>query len=232
MAKYFGCAVIVFFLSLLSIIGFIYFQYEQAMPTGKQGVEADRLAKKMLIALNYEAYKEIDYLEWTFKAKRHFKWYKSQGFCVVEWENISVKLNLNNTSSSMVKVNGKPYSGPEKHRFVRYAKAKFNNDTFWLVAPYKVFDKGVERRLVQLDDDQQGLLVTYTIGGTTPGDSYLWRLDKNYVPLAFQMWVDLIPMGGLTATWEAWTQSSNGAYFPGRHRILLLDLGITGLKVR
>ena len=56
----------------------------------------------------------------------------------------------------------------KKDEFIRSAEAKFNNDTFWLVAPYKVFDVGVERRLVRVNDNENALLVTYTSGGSTP----------------------------------------------------------------
>ena len=49
-------------LSLISL----YHYYDQELPDGEQGVEADRLAQKMLMALDYKAYKELDYIEWTF----------------------------------------------------------------------------------------------------------------------------------------------------------------------
>ena len=75
----------------------------------------------------------------------------------------------------------------------------FNNDSFWLLAPYKIFDKGTKRSLVTLDDGHEGLLVTYTTGGTTPGDSYLWHLDSTGKPVSFQMWVSSLPIDGLEA---------------------------------
>ena len=102
----------------------------------------------------------------------------------------------------------------------------FNNDSFWLVAPYKVFDKGTERRLVTLENNKKALLVTYTSGGSTPGDSYLWHLDKDGKPTNFQMWVDILPIDGLTATWNNWITTDSGAQLPNFHK-----LGFFGFEI-
>ena len=37
----------------LSVVG-LYYSYDQKLPQGTQGVEADRLANKMLDAMNYQ----------------------------------------------------------------------------------------------------------------------------------------------------------------------------------
>ena len=99
-----------------------------------------------------------------------------------------------------------------------------------MVAPYKVFDKGVELRLVKTKNQKDALLVTYTIGGTTPGDSYLWHLDKNGRPISYQMWVDILPIGGLKATWSDWKLTETGANLPQSHKLLFIYLGITKIK--
>ena len=128
-------------------------------------------------------------------------------------------------------VNELPYNDEKKEEFIRAAEAKFNNDSFWLVAPYKVFDAGVERRLVKINEDENALLVTYTFGGTTPGDSYLWYLDENHRPVSFEMWVDIIPIGGVHASWDQWQKTSNGAYLSLSHKVLFFDLLIDKLQV-
>ena len=217
----------------LSVVG-LYYSYDQKLPQGTQGVEADRLANKMLDAMNYQAYKELNYIAWTFSSRgrgRSYKWYKNQGLCKVLWDSISVDLNIKALKKSSVQVNGSVYTGEMKDDFIRTAEAKFNNDSFWLVAPYKLFDAGVERRLVKRDNGENALLVTYKSGGSTPGDSYLWLLDKHYRPRAFQMWVSILPIGGIEASWEQWEKTAQGAYFPRFHQLSVLDLEITGLKV-
>ena len=228
----------VFFLGLLLIFLFLggsYLYLNKALPTGEKGAAADQLANQMLEALNYPAYKELDYIEWTFSRlgrERHYKWQKNKGLCTVSWDSISVKLATSRVNESIVKVNGVLYAGSKKNEFIRTAESKFNNDTFWLVAPYKVFDAGVERRLVRVNDAENALLVTYTSGGSTPGDSYLWYFDEMHRPKAFEMWVGLLPVGGLRATWDQWQTSTNGAYFPESHKILILNLSIDDLKSR
>ena len=216
-------------LSLISL----YHYYDHELPQGEQGEAADQLAQKMLVAMNYDAYKELDYIEWSFSSRgrgRSYSWYKRQARCTVAWDSISVDLNLNALKKSNIQVNGAAYKGELEKDYISSAKAKFNNDTFWLVAPFKLFDKGVERRLVKQNNASDALLVTYTSGGNTPGDSYLWFLDEDYKPKAFQMWVSLIPIGGIEATWEKWQQTANGAFLPRLHKVLFLDLEITNLK--
>ena len=106
----------------------------------------------------------------------------------------------------------------------------FNNDSFWLVAPYKIFDKGTERRLITLKNGKKALLVSYTTGGTTPGDSYLWHLDENGKPKSFQMWVDILPINGLTATWSDWVTTESGAQLPNFHKFGVFRLEISHIK--
>ncbi len=207
----------------------IYSIYNKPLPTGKSGPEADALAQKMLKSINAEAFKNTRYLEWTFRNGRHtYKWDKTLGKVKVSWDDISVNLILKNPKESNV-FNKDVKVKDEKRRNKAIAKAikLFNNDSFWLVAPFKVFDKGVERSLVKLDDGSEALLVTYTTGGTTPGDSYLWKLQPNGFPINFKMWVQIIPIGGLEASWDDWQITQSGAFLPKTHLLgpLKLDMG-------
>lgn len=223
---------VIIFLTLPSLLffGFIYLKYNEDLPTGKTGIEADQLANKMLKALDYEKYEATDYLEWTFKNKHSYKWYKSADSCEVYWKSFKVTLNFNQIKSSKVYVAEQLYNGIEKQKYIDKAESYFNNDSFWLVAPYKVFDKGVTRSTVNTKQNNKSLLVTYNSGGTTPGDSYLWHLDKNGRPKSYKMWVDIIPIGGLEASWENWTAATSGAILPTFHKLSFLDIELTKIK--
>jgi hypothetical protein len=121
-------------------------------------------------------------------------------------------------------------SGTERLKTIKKAHKKFNNDSFWLVAPFKVFDPGTQRSLVPLEDGSPGLLVTYTTGGDTPGDSYLWILDSKGVPQSFKMWVKIIPLGGLEASWDGWQVMDSGALLPSTHQLGPFSLGMGAVK--
>ena len=60
--------------------------------------------------------------------------------------------------------------------------------------------------------------------------NYLWHLDKNGRPISYQMWVDILPIGGLKATWSDWKLTETGANLPQSHKLLFIDLGITKIK--
>ncbi len=207
----------------------IYSIYNESLPTGKTGPQADALAQKMFKAVNGEAFKNTRYLIWTFRNGKHFYvWDKTLGKAKVSWDDITVNLILDQSKKSYVFIN-KVIVNDDKQREKAIKKAieLFNNDSFWLVAPFKVFDKGVERSLVKLDDGTNGLLVTYKSGGSTPGDSYLWKLQPNGFPESFKMWVQIIPIGGLEATWDDWQITQSGAFLPKTHLLgpMKLDMG-------
>lgn len=222
--------IIFFTLPTLLFFGFLYVKYDEDLPNSMVSVEADQLAQKMLAALNDTAFYKTDYIEWSFKGIHHYKWYKTDFKCDVLWDEIRVELDLKNYNNSRVFVADHEYNGIEKHDYIHKAERYFNNDSFWLVAPYKVFDKGTLRGIVTTEEGKKGLMVTYTKGGSTPGDSYLWHLDDNGMPVSFQMWVSIIPIGGLEASWDQWTITQSGAMLPTNHEILFLDLTLDNIS--
>lgn len=222
--------VIFFTLPSLLLFGFAYFKYNEDLPTGTQGEQADALAYKMLEALNYDAYKNTDYIEWTFKRRHHYEWKKEENICDVFWKDYKVRLNLKDHSQSQVFVHGFKLAGKTADELLEKALNYFNNDSFWLVAPYKIFDEGAERRLVTLENNDKALLVTYTSGGSTPGDSYLWLLEESGKPKAYKMWTSILPIDGLEASWSDWTATETGAQLPTFHKLLFLGLEIDVVK--
>lgn len=203
---------------LILVAAIYYFANNESLPEGVQGKEADDLALKMLTAMNNDAYKSTEVLEWSFRGAHHYKWKKQEGKVEVSWNDKKILLDLNDHSNST--------GGSNED--IQNALDYFNNDSFWLVAPYKVFDKGTKRSIVK-QDDKDALLVTYTSGGSTPGDSYLWTLDSNYLPVSYKMWVKIIPMGGVSATWNDLNTMDSGIKLPSKHTLSLfgmeLDMG-------
>ena len=200
---------------------------DEPLPKGEKGSKADALANKMLAALNPESYNKTSVITWSFRNGAHnYVWNKKGNTCKVSWEDYEITLDLIKPKRSKVK-KGNVAVSENTEEIIKKAQDLFNNDSFWLVAPYKVFDTGTERRLVKLDDGSDALLITYTSGGSTPGDSYLWLLNDDGFPNAFKMWVDIIPIGGVKATWDDWLVTETGAFLPKSHKIgpLTLSMG-------
>ncbi|WP_420573314.1 hypothetical protein [Kordia sp.] len=228
--KILGKLVLGIFVILLLLFAFVYIKYNEDLPEGTKSTEADRLAQKMLTAVNHDAYKNTRYLSWTFPGGHHYLWDKDQYKVDVSWNNIKVALDLEQSNKSIVFIDGKPIEGTEKSEHIEKALSFFNNDSFWLVAPHKVFDEGVSRSIVTTENGEKRLLVTYNSGGTTPGDSYLWYLDENGRPKGYQMWVKIIPIGGLYASWEDWQTMESGVPLSGLHSLLVLDIDLENIK--
>lgn len=205
---------------LLMIFAVLYLVYNEPLPKISNAEQADVLAQKMLKAIKYDTYAETRCIEWTFAGGAHqYKWDKANGKVEVKWGDYKVNLKLSNPNTSQVFKDSKEVLGNSKADLIQKATDFFNNDSFWLVAPFKIFDVGTKRYLVTLEDGSEGLLVTYSSGGTTPGDSYLWKLQANGFPISYQMWVKIIPIGGLEASWDDWKVMENGIFLPASHQL-------------
>ena len=225
--KIFAGIIIFLLVSGLFFIGYLYIKYDEELPIGEQGIEADALAQKMLDALNYEAFNNTNYLEWTYRNKNHYKWYKSDDICQVIWKDYKVILRLGDIEKSQAFIHNFEVHDKQAQELIQQAYDNFNNDSFWLTAPYKILDEGAERRLITLQNGTKGLLITYTLGGSTPGDSYLWQLKDSGRPFSFKMWTSKIPIKGLEASWNNWITTDSGALLPTHHKISFfrIDLG-------
>lgn len=218
-------------IALLIIFGILFYLYDKPLPTGESGPEADALAQRMLDALNANSYENATYVEWSFRGGRHlYKWNKQKQMVNISWGDYTVDLDLITPSSSIVLSNGNQVPQEKASELIADAQSNFNNDSFWLVAPYKVFDPGTKRFLVDLEDGSEGLLVTYTKGGDTPGDSYLWILDRSGIPRSFKLWVKIIPIDGLEVSWENWKKTDSGALLPSLHSFGPIDFSMGDVK--
>ena len=219
------------FLFGVLVFGVLYYFYNEPLPTGESGPEADALAYRMLDALHYSSYQNTEILEWSYRGGSHtFKWDKSKEVVTVGWDDYIVNLDLITPDSSIAFENGERLPYKETQGLIADAQSYFNNDSFWLVAPFKVFDRGTKRYLVDLADGSEGLLVTYTQGGDTPGDSYLWILEPSGIPKSFKLWVKIIPINGLEATWDGWKKTESGVLLPSSHKLGPITLSLGEVK--
>ena len=191
--------------------GFIAVKYfSEDKPAGKTGSEADKVAELMLEELNKDAFDKINFINFEFFGGGHkYLWDKVNNNAVIRWGDNKVIIDLDSQQS--VAYNGDELiSGDEAEKMKQKAWSYWCNDSFWLMAPFKVFDPGTQRSLVDVDDGTYGLMVDYISGGVTPGDSYLWILDENYRPTGYKMWTQIIPVKGMYVDWKVW-DDYNGA---------------------
>ena len=216
--KFIGITILLF----IGAIAIYYFVNNESLPEGEKGEKADLLAKKMLAAIDHENFKNAEILEWNFRGNHFYKWHKQAHIVEVSWDKNKVILQLKDTQKSKVYIENQLV---ENQEMIQKATGFFNNDSFWFIAPHKIFDKGTERSIVNYEG-KDALLITFSSGGTTPGDSYLWILDENFIPTTYKMWVKIIPIGGVSATWNDWKKTEAGFKIPTKHTLSLFGLEI------
>lgn len=216
-------------LVIIGTIAVIGVAMNKHLPEGKKGPEAEALANKILSAVDYAAWDTTCLVQWQFPGGHDYTWDKERGFCEVKWGNNRVLLNTANQQGISF-ANGQEVSGIKGEKLLNKAWSFFANDSYWLAAPFKIKDGGTERRLVELENGEKGLLVTYSSGGVTPGDSYLWKVDAEGLPTSFQMWVKIIPVGGIEFGFTDWIELPTGAMISSTHPGSLFTTKLSGIK--
>ncbi len=198
-------------------------------PDGETGPRADALARSIETVINKEAWARTGAVRWHFGGRNRHLWDRQRMLARVVWGGDKrVLLNLT-TKNGLAYVKDQPATGDQEQKLLAKAYAHWINDSFWLNPLVKLFDDGVERKLVPQPDGSQGLLITYGGGGLTPGDAYLWLLDGNGRPRAWRMWVSILPIKGIESSWEGWTSLPTGAWVASEHRLPLFTLRLSDI---
>ena len=215
-------------LAFILIGTIIFFIIDEPVPQGVKGEKVEALTDSMFLAINYDAWQNTNIISWEFPGGHIHTWDKKRNFSIVEWDNHKVVFQIDSLKGIAYE-NGSKVEDKESAPLIKKAWEFWANDSFWLNAPAKVRDGGTERQLVKLEDGTNGILVLYHGGGVTPGDKYLWVLDKNYMPLYCKMWVSIIPIGGVKFTWENWLSLSTGAKVAQDHEGII-GVGLKNIK--
>ena len=189
----------------------------ESLPKGVESPQADALARKMMKAVHHDAWLETAVVSWNFMGIHQHLWDKERNYSRVKWDNKEVFVRLD-TQDGLAFEDGQAVSGKAADKLVQAAWAHHCNDAFWLNPIAKLFDPGTSRKLVDIKDGSTALLITYGSGGVTPGDSYLWFPDEGGLPEKWKMWVNIIPVGGVSTSWEGWQQLPTGAKISTRHK--------------
>lgn len=221
---------LVLLLLLLAVVGFIAVKaFSVQEPKGLGGAEADSLALEVMHRLNKPAFDTLPYLQWEFfRAGQKYFWDKKQNKAVIEWGDNKVVMDLDSQEAQCY-TSGVEQSGAAHDKLKAKAWSNWCNDSFWLIAPFKMMDPGTTRELVELESGGKGIKVTYGGGGVTPGDSYLWELDKNLRPTGWKMWTSIIPVKGIYSKWSGW-EEHQGIPFSTKHTIFGKEVVMRNVK--
>ncbi len=212
-----GLAVVAGLVLLLGLV--LFLRYNEPLPEGQPSPEADSLARCMMDAVDAPAWDSLRFVAWNFMGQHDYVWDKERHLVEVRWGKQRVVLHTK-TVTGKAWTDGREVEGRKADKLVQKAWSFFCNDSYWLNPVVKAFDPGTERRIVNLKDGREGLMVHYRSGGVTPGDSYVWILDEQCRPVAWKMWVQIIPIGGVENSWEGWQQLPGGAWIATKHSAL------------
>lgn len=217
---------IVFVILVLVALAFVFYQIvDEPLPEGEEGPRAEWLTDQVFDNLNKAAWDSLENVSWSSPGGHHYKWNKRNNQVEVIWSDYRAVV-FPNDRTGQVWENGDLMETDEQE-YVDKALAYFFNDSFWLIAPYKLRDPGTIRKVVNYEG-KEALMVQYTSGGVTPGDTYLWILNEEHRPIAWKFWVKILPIGGMEFTWENW-EDIKGAQISTLHGGIL-DIKIENLK--
>jgi hypothetical protein len=215
-------------LTLVIVLAFAYFHIKSE-PLPSSQVNGDELAKRMLLAVDKPAFDSIKFLSWNFNNTNEYIWNKTDNKVVVKTKEVTTFLDLNSITGKAYK-EGNLLTGDASAKAINRAWSSWCNDSFWALGHFKLFDPGTTRKEINLLNGQTGLLVSYQSGGVTPGDSYLWILNENKIPTGFKLWVKMLPIKGLLASWDNWTTTQSNAKFSQSHKISFYTSKVTNFK--
>lgn len=199
----------------------------------RPGPSAVALARHLEDVVGIRAWRATGAVRWRLASGALHLWDKRRNLDRQELrDGTTIWINLG-TKRGRVERDGAALSGPEAEALLARAYARWANDSFWLNPLAKLFDEGVVlSRIDRLPDqpDAMGLVVEYQRGGVTPGDRYLWVVPGRGPPRAWRMWVSVLPVGGLEASWEGWVKTKTGAWISTAHRVLFITLRIGELE--
>jgi hypothetical protein len=160
--------------------------------------KADSVATRLVEAHGGRAWASAPMLRFDFAVERggqsgpprRHLWNRETGEYRLEWTGgedstyvalLDVSAASGNLAPGTVYLNGSELTGAQDSTRRAQAYRAFINDTYWLLAPLKVFDPGVNRSYVADSStaDHDVLHLSFGEVGLTPGDEYWMYVDAE-----------------------------------------------------
>ncbi|MCX7633668.1 MAG: hypothetical protein N2Z22_10090 [Turneriella sp.] len=180
------------------------------------GPEAEKLAQKMLTAAGYSHWLKTAAASFTFRGEDKIFWDRKRRLVEVVFKGRLVQFS--ELSGKSVCFEGERRELDACAEWTAQAVKRFYNHTFWLNPALHIMSPGAERLFVSPNQ----LLVTFTFGGSTPGDSYLFVTDNDGRIKEMQMWVSILPIKGVRATFANYITTQTGVTLALDHEVASL----------
>ena len=221
----------IIFLGIAMSAGVACFVFSHRLPESTPGDAAKALATRVEQAVNLKAFYQIPVLSFGFRDRNQHLWDKHRGLSRVvygkEKEQTEILFHLS-TKKGIAFYKGERLTGEAEAEALKEGYSRWANDSFWLNPITKLRDKGVTLSVPQ--DDPNSLLVAFSSGGVTPGDTYRIYLGEDGKPTAIEMWVSALPIKGARVSWKDW-QEVDGAWIANGHRFSFgASVGLTDIK--
>jgi hypothetical protein len=197
--------------------------FSLAVPGAERDAKADAIGKELIAALGGEkAWEKARQFQFDFLVEREGQtvarfshaWDRYTGDYRVSGMDKSgapfiVIFNVN-TKGGKALVNGKPVEGEEQEKLLKTAYGRFINDSYWLLAPWKIFDPGVNLSSDGEKPCPDGgvcdiLKLSFENVGLTPKDIYwLWITRDGRQMVQWQYVLNGTQEEPTTALWKKW----------------------------
>lgn len=198
----------------------------KSIPDGKEGEQAEDLARKMLEYANKEAWDKTEAVEFTFVGIRHHLWDKKRNFVLYTKDNLKVYFKKDNLEGRVFLDNKEITEDKEKSKKIQEAYSAFINDFYWLQPAFHIYSPGAKRFFV----DKNQLRVTFYEGGVTPGDTYIFYLDDDGQIEIMQMWVQILPVKGIKAMFKDYFETETGVRIAKIRETSLKNIYLSDIK--
>ncbi len=205
------------------VLPFVMLAASLCASAAERDAKADAVGKEFLAALGGEtAWDKARQLKFDFVVEREGKtvarfshaWDRYTGDYRVSGTDKAgapfiVFFNVN-TKQGKALVNGTPVEGEEKEKLLKTAYGRFINDTYWLLAPWKIFDPGVTlayegEKPCPGSRTCDVLKLSFDNVGLTPKDIYwLWITRDGRQMVQWQYVLNGAQEEPTTAVWKNW----------------------------
>jgi hypothetical protein len=193
--------------------------FANAQPTTAPSEDASALADQVMKASGSDVWPKVTRIKWTFAGRRQHDW---------DVKNMTDKVTTNGKSVTVNIMN------PGDDKDSKAAFGAWTNDSYWLLAPLKIKDKGVtltKKEPAEIEGAKYDVLhLSFAGVGMTPGDQYNMYIDPE---THLVRWWDYIPKSGQQRrmSWDGY-KDYNGLMLASEHKMgpPISDIDVTVQK--